>query len=344
MTIETLKESIIERINEELEKAINDRSISSFMQLDPSLSFDSIKTHLVKPCNDMIRRGGKRIRPLLLILCTKLLEGNEEEAYRFAPIIEFIHTASLIHDDIEDSSPKRRGESSTYIKYGVDVALNAGSALYFFALNLIQRHESKVQLPLYRFCINALSLLHIGQAMDINHHSNYNLHFDRSMYEHLVSLKTGTLFSLSAQVALTFSNKKNPLLPKIFNDMGVAFQMLDDLKNITKSGIKGKIMGDDIVEGKLSFPIVLYLEKYPDDKEKIIEFFAEAKRDGISSKAVEECCLLLRDSGVVEEGFEIAKNKLDFAFTQLRENSSDCHYIDIISSVFGRNNFCSFHQ
>lgn len=327
-------EAIINRINEEIEKAINENYIGSFLELDLTPSFASIKTHLIEPCSDMISRGGKRIRPLLMILCTRLLEGNEEEAFKGSVIIEAIHTASLIHDDIEDSSPERRGKSSTYIKYGLDVALNAGSALYFFALSLIHRHEKKIQLSLYNLCVNALSFLHVGQAMDIKHHSDYNLYFDEAMYEHLVSLKTGTLFSLSANLALLFSNKKDSLLPRIFNEVGIVFQMLDDLKNIAETGVKGKARGDDIVEGKLSFPIVLFLEKYPDEKERIIEFFAEAKKDGISSKAVEECCSLLRDSGTVEKGFKIANDKLDFVINKLNQVYGYSSNMKIITNIF----------
>lgn len=333
MAVETL-EVIIELINKELEKTINEKSIVEFLNLESSLSFQSIKTHLIRPCNDMIRRGGKRIRPLLVVLCTKMLEGDDKEAFLFTPIIEAMHTASLIHDDIEDSSPKRRGEPSTYIKYGLDVALNAGSSLYFFALALIQRHKKEVQLPLYNLCINALNLLHIGQAMDIKHHSNYNLDFDRAMYENLVFLKTGTLFSLSANVALIFSNKKVPLLIKIFNEVGVAFQMLDDLKNVAEKGVKGKAIGDDIVEGKLSFPIVLYLEEHPENKEKIIEFFSKAKQGGICSNAVQECCYLLNSSGVVKKGFTIAKNKINTILSKLKEIQGSNYYTNIIADIF----------
>ena len=72
MAVETL-EAIIELINKELKKTINEKSIVEFLNLESSLSFQSIKTHLIRPCNDMIRRGGKRIRPLLVVLCTKMM-------------------------------------------------------------------------------------------------------------------------------------------------------------------------------------------------------------------------------------------------------------------------------
>ena len=112
--------------------------------------------------------------------------------------------------------------------------------------------------------------------------------------------------------------------------------MFDDLKNVAKTGIKGKEQGDDIVEGKLSFPIVLYLEEHPDDKEKIISYFSKAKKEGIFSKAIQDCCLLLESSGVIEKGFNIAKNKLDACFNQLKNIHGTSPYFDMVKDIFNR--------
>jgi len=326
-------ENIIKKIDKTIEKVF---SIDSMEQLFPlPLLKDSLNTHFIIPSDDLIKRGGKRLRPLLLILLTQMLKGDEEKAYLFAPVIEGMHTASLIHDDIEDSSFKRRGMDSIHIKYGLDVALNAGSFLYFFSLSLIKLQKDEIKTLLYNASIKALNLLHAGQAMDIKHHSNYSLHFDYKMYELLASLKTASLFSLVAEVALILSNKelKQNKLPLLFNDIGIAFQMLDDIKNIS-SGNKGKDKGDDIVEGKLSFPIVLYLDRYKEKKEKIINFFKIAKEEGISSNAVNECCNLLEASGVIEEGFNIASEKISTNLNILYDEYQTVKSFNVIKSLF----------
>lgn len=326
---------IIARIEAELRIAFNEYAVGSNLKLDESYIKDAIKTHLIIPAKDIMERGGKRLRPLLLILLNSIFGGNEEEAYHFSPVIEAIHTASLIHDDIEDSSPTRRSFPSAHIKYGLDVSLNAGAFLYFFSLSLIDKQRRDVQPLLYRACISALQKLHIGQAMDIKHHNNYSLYFDSAMYESLASLKTGTLFALVADVAYILSEGRSDKREEIelFNELGVAFQMLDDLKNIS-DGNKGKERGDDVVEGKLSFPIALYLEKMPENKELIFTLFKNAKEAGISSCYVEECCKLLLDSGVVEEGKIQAKKKIDLSFEKLYHlHGSNCD-LDVIFEIF----------
>ena len=331
--------SIIENINKEMQKAFSAKTLCSLLktgqEATSSCIQDAISTHILSPCLDIINRGGKRIRPLLSLLFTKMLSGDEEASYKFAPVIEGIHTASLIHDDIEDASPKRRGGMSVHIKCGMDVALNAASALYFFSINLIEEQKANFQLPLYKECIHSLSLLHLGQAMDIKHHSNYNIPFNYSIYEKTAHLKTGTLFSLAMKASLIFSYKteKSENACKALNELGIAFQMLDDLTNIS-SGNKGKDRGDDVVEGKLSFPVALYFEKDEKNKARILPLFEMAKKEGIKSSAVNECCTLLEESGVVQEGFIIAKEKMRNAFATLQSIFGHSQYLDMARCLF----------
>lgn len=329
---------IMDRVESEIASVLNEKCFYERFSLKYSKTSDSLKTHLLTPLIDITLRGGKRIRPVLLILITRLLLGDETAAYSYSPVIEAIHTASLIHDDIEDSSFKRRGDKTLHIKYGVDTALNAASYLYFFALSLIEKQKGDVRALLYNVTIEALTLLHLGQAFDIKHHSDYDLTFDYEMYSTCVALKTGTLFSLVANVALIFSGKEleKSEEPTLFNELGVAFQMLDDLKNIS-SGNKGKDRGDDIVEGKLSFPIILYLDERKCEKKKIISLFKRAKQEGISSTAVNECCTLLEESGVLEKGLEIAHKKIDNVFDKLYSLHKNSFVLDVIKEFFLKN-------
>ena len=339
--------SILENIDRELKKAFSAQYLSSLLSQDDTIYSESIQTalatHILTPCLDVMRRGGKRLRPVLTCLLTKMLKGDEKAAYKAAPIIEGIHTASLIHDDIEDSSFTRRGEQSVHIKYGVDVALNAASALYFFSINLIETQKDIFKLPLYKECANALSLLHLGQAMDIKHHSDYNIPFNSAIYEKIASLKTGTLFSLAMKASFIFSRggfsyeeEEEKKACDALDELGVSFQMFDDLINIS-SGNKGKDRGDDIVEGKLSFPIVLYLEKDHKNKDCILQFFCKAKTEGITSKAVSECCSLLEASGALQEGLCIAKEKMSHSFSALQSIFASSPQLDMMRDLFEQN-------
>ena len=117
----------------------------------------------------------------------------------------------------------------------------------------------------------------------------------------------------------------------MFRELGIIFQMQDDIKNIS-TGNKGKDRGDDRVEGKLSFPIILYLENNCNEKAKIINFFERAKKEGITSQAVNECCNLLEKT--VEEGQNTIRKTLDKIFFELHKIHNNSCDLDIIESLF----------
>ena len=152
--------------------------------------------------------GGKRWRPVLLVLCSELCREAKknaplslEQTYSITPLVEFVHTASLIHDDIEDSAETRRGKPAAHITFGLDVALNAGSWLYFVAPETIDslKVSAEFKLQLYALYTQELRRLHLGQAMDIYWHRNPHLFPSVQEYTQMVHLKTGTLASLAVQ-------------------------------------------------------------------------------------------------------------------------------------------------
>ena len=134
---------------------------------------------LIEPNYALISLGGKRWRPLFLILCYEMAKElsaenkaralNQDTAYALTPLVEFVHTASLIHDDIEDSADLRRGKPAAHITYGLDTALNSASWLYFEAPVCLETLEltDTQKLVFYNLYTNELRRLHLGQAMDI---------------------------------------------------------------------------------------------------------------------------------------------------------------------------------
>ena len=274
---------------------------------------------LTEPCKSLIALGGKRWRPLLLVLCAEHARSfygtrsrlTESETYSIAPLVEFVHTASLIHDDIEDSSDMRRGKPAAHIAYGIDAALNAASWLYFEAPVCIDRLTAspEIKAKLYALYTNEVRRLHLGQAADILWHKNRELFPSLEEYSAMVQNKTGTLASLAAKAGIFAgggSDEEIERAGKTAAEIGQAFQILDDVQNLT-TGNPGKKRGDDIVEGKKSLPVLLHIESHPEDKTRIAEYFAEAQKNGINSPAVEACISLIERSGAVEQAF--AKGK-----------------------------------
>ena len=141
-------EKIEDVLSEKLPAFFPDKWRHSFFGDIPSVVADHFFTTLISPCRDLMLLGGKRWRPLLQVLCSELV-SNAEPAYNLVPLVEFVHTASLIHDDIEDGSDTRRGEPAAYIKYGMDAAINSGSWLYFAAAECIQRRSLKAVISGY---------------------------------------------------------------------------------------------------------------------------------------------------------------------------------------------------
>lgn len=260
-------------------------------------------TPLVEPCRDLMLRGGKRWRPLLMTLACELAGGGDR-AYPLVPLVEFPHTASLIHDDIEDGADERRGKPAVHLIWGEDTAINGASWLYFQSLAIIDAFPSSesLKLSLYRTVSRELRRLHLGQAMDIHWHRTPALVPARSEYEAMVSMKTGTLSRLAGEVGMLAggaSEESAAEFGNIATRIGVGFQIVDDVRNLT-TGNPGKKRGDDVVEGKKSLPVILHLERKPDDLKRLGGLFDAAKQGGIADPAVEECIALLEASGAIE--------------------------------------------
>jgi len=278
-----------------------------FRNIGQSISVETIR-FLTDPLNDMISRGGKRWRPLLMtLICESLGGGNA--AIPLSPLVEFSHTASLIHDDIEDESDERRGMPSIHKIYGVDTAINSGSFLYFLAASCIDSCELNDKFHVHKMWADYMRKLHMGQAMDIYWHRNVSVIPSADEYYLMAGLKTGALAGFAAELgsyAAGAPPEKTEQFAEAAKKMGVGFQILDDVKNLT-TGVRGKRRGDDVVEGKKSLPVLLYIDKYPHKKEMIFYYFHVAKNEGTSAPEVGEFIETITNTGVLAEAEEKGK-------------------------------------
>ncbi len=320
----------LEKIEAALQKALPDTPGIGWCQRHFGILSSAVTPQhiepLLFPCTRLMRLGGKRWRPLLLALCAQLAADTDappEIAFRLAPLVEFVHTASLIHDDIEDSADTRRGEPAAHIAYGLDTALNAGAWLYFVAPACIQDSglSRDTQLLLGNLYHQELRRLHLGQAMDIAWHRNNETIPTEDEYTAMVRLKTGTLASLSAQVGVIAgggTEAQAQQMGQLAADIGIGFQILDDVVNLT-TGNAGKKRGDDIVEGKKSLPILLHLKHNPQDLERLTKCFAQARLQGVDSPAVNQAITMVRDSGAIADASQRARQLIQTACDHIEE-------------------------
>ncbi|MCQ2981329.1 MAG: polyprenyl synthetase family protein [Treponemataceae bacterium] len=305
--------------------------------------------HLTEPSFSLISLGGKRWRPLLLVLSAELAadplkafpgEAHNliEQAYALTPLVEFVHTASLIHDDIEDKSDMRRGKPAAHCVYGLDFALNAGSWLYFQAAQCVFNStlEPAMQNTLLKEYLTQVRRLHLGQSLDITWHNTDDFIPGINQYMGMTRLKTGTLAYLAAKIGFLAgggSMEEADSLAKEAASIGVGFQILDDVINLT-TGIKGKAKGDDIVEGKKSLPVILFLEKHPEEKEHLISLFRRAAKEGQESSAVTECVTLLNESGAVEEALLYSRNMINTSCRKIQKTYPDSEAATLLTNLF----------
>ncbi|MFA6504744.1 MAG: polyprenyl synthetase family protein [Treponemataceae bacterium] len=277
--------------------------------------------NLTEPGRELVARGGKRWRPLFMTLVCEALGGGDA-AILLTPLVEFPHNGSLIHDDIEDGADERRGAPAIHITYGVDVGINSGCFMYFLPLACLDEWDAPAEkkLGVYRTYGEHLRRIHLGQAMDISWHRNFSSMPSVTEYELMCRLKTGVLARLSAVLGALIADADEQTAARIgktAEDLGVGFQIMDDVKNLT-TGNPGKKRGDDIVEGKKSLPIILYLHKNPNRVEFVTRCFSAARARGTGVGEVEELIAELDAAGAIAAAKAQGKALVDGAVTAIR--------------------------
>jgi octaprenyl-diphosphate synthase len=250
---------------------------------------------------------------LATLICETL--GGGDAALSLVPLVELPHNASLIHDDIEDNSDQRRGKAAAHILYGVDTAINAGCFLYFLPLGCIDAWDAPAELQnrVCRLWGEHMRRLHLGQAMDIAwHRAGQEAPLPRlAEYDLMCRLKTGSLARFAAILGVYAAAGAGAVAPGDIDGragplgdaaekLGVGFQILDDVANLT-TGNPGKKRGDDIVEGKKSLPVLLYLHSGKQDPALANRCFAAARAKGPGAPEVEELIAELERSGALGE-------------------------------------------
>ncbi|MDR2047869.1 MAG: polyprenyl synthetase family protein [Treponema sp.] len=255
----------VKKIEEALSRALPRRPGQEWLEKHfPGLELDpALVNDLVLPGRELLDRGGKRWRPLLSLLVCETFGGNDA-VLPLLPLVEFPHNASLIHDDIEDNSEQRRGKPAIHLLFGNDTAINSGCFLYFLPLACIEAWDAPAEAKngVWSLWAEHMRRLHLGQSMDIAWHRDFYSLPSIDEYLLMCRLKTGCLARFAAFLGAFCSGGCPEAAAErcgtAAEKLGVGFQILDDVKNLS-SGVPGKERGDDIVEGKKSLPVLLFL-------------------------------------------------------------------------------------
>ena len=201
---------------------------------------------------------GKRLRAKLILK----IAGSSDEAYKLAAIVELIHAASLLHDDVIDDALMRRGEESINAVFGNKTSIMLGDILYSKGFSSLTTLPKDVA---YKVS-NAVALLSVGELMDVNLSNRFN--FDEELYMDMIYKKTASLIEAASASAAILVGKNVKIYELYGKNLGLAFQIIDDVLDITQDSKKlGKPSMHDFKEGKTTLPYI-YLYSRVDQKQK----------------------------------------------------------------------------
>ena len=251
-----------------------------------------------EPANAMFARinSGKKLRSKLLLK----IAGESEQSLKICAIIELIHLASLLHDDVIDDADTRRGSPSINASFGTKNAVMLGDILYskgFYELSKFP-HEIAGEIS------GAVSKLSVGEMMDVDLSAKFNE--DKSAYETMIYYKTAVLIEATAAVGAMLAGLDARNFKIYGKNLGLAFQIIDDILDVTQDAATlGKPNFSDFKEGKTTLPyIYLYESLNEADKEKLKSLFkrdlSDAERGWVRAK--------MNETGAIKKSIEAAKN------------------------------------
>ena len=308
------------------------------MALFESKFKNSLKTSvplLDKIMHYIIKRKGKQMRPLFVFLTAKLFNNVNESTYTAASLIELLHTATLVHDDIIDEANFRRGVFSINALWKNKISVLVGDFLLSRGLLLAVENE---QFQLLKIMSTAVKEMSEGELLQIE--KTRRLDITEEVYFEIIKKKTAALISACCEAggASTNAHKNDFLKMRTFGEKaGIAFQIKDDLFDYTKNPLIGKPTGIDIREKKMTLPLIYTLNN--SDKKTKAFIINTIKNDSKNSTKVEQIINIVKE----EKGLEYAKNKMNLFVDEALEilkdfenNESKSSLINLVEYVVKR--------
>lgn len=271
---------------------------------------------LYEAANYLANAGGKRIRPLLVLLSARVFDEKVGVDY-IAPVaaaIELIHTATIIHDDIIDKSEKRRGIATVNKKWGDNTAILAGDLLFSKSFELIGTHEIR---ELSRIVGEACKSLAEGEMLEILHIGNTKI--TEEVYLEIIERKTAHLFEACTRCGAFIGKAKKSereALSRFGYFLGISFQLIDDILDITGDEKLGKPIGIDIKQKKITLALIHALKNSREKEKKIIERIIEKEKK--TEEDIEEISKILSYAGSFEHVFRRAEYFAEKAKKELK--------------------------
>ena len=294
--------------------------INAFMRADIAQLQSHADDLLLEVLDYGLFNGGKRIRPLLVVLASRLCGKNDDEAYKLGVAFEYLHAATLFHDDIIDKSEIRRGKQSVYRKFGTIAAILAGDFLHARAMAMVGKFSGQIGLEI--FCKATTGMVD-GEFMQLRNAAKHNLS-ELDYYDAIMG-KTGLLIAAACEVGAVFGGGDESTV-KALRDYGVqlgcAYQIIDDLLDYQGDPQKtGKAVGNDLAEGKMTLPLILAINKAKNvDRTRLMDILGD---NALRSLCVDEVCSIIAKYDCFIEARRRAEDAVDNASIMIRSVSGE---------------------
>ena len=252
----------------------------------------------------IINSGGKRLRPLLLLLSARAFDYQGEQHINLAAVVEFIHTATLLHDDVVDASEMRRGKQTANSVWGNEASVLVGDFLYSRAFQMMVEAQDMRVMQILSEATNVIAEGEVLQLLNC-----HDPETSEEQYFEVIRSKTAKLFEAAAQLGAVLSQQDAVLEEAMCiygRHLGTAFQLVDDVLDYSAdSDAIGKNVGDDLEEGKPTLPLI-YVLKYGSTAQKTV--VSNAIKQG-GKEQIEAVCLAINETGALDYTLQAAKRK-----------------------------------
>jgi octaprenyl-diphosphate synthase len=256
----------------------------------------------------IIGGGGKRLRPMLVLLAAQACDYRGRDHVLLAAVVEFIHTATLLHDDVVDESDLRRGRSTANALWGNAASVLVGDFLYSRAFQMMVEADDMRVMRILADTTNQIAEGEVLQLLSI-----HNPDTDEAAYLRVIERKTAVLFEAATRLGGLLAGvepAQEEALARYGLNLGFAFQIADDvLDYVSDAGTLGKNIGDDLAEGKATLPLIYAIERAPPEQAASLRRAIE--NGGLDS--LDNIIAAIRDTGAIERARQRAQDYADAA-------------------------------
>lgn len=277
-------------------------------------------------CEYIIGNRGKQMRPLLVLLSAALNGGVSEDSYKAAALVELLHTASLVHDDVVDESDLRRGIPAVHAKWNSRTAVLVGDFMFARAFFNCWQSDSRGMLEITE------ALYEVGEGELMQTEQSRKLDMGEDLYYRIIDKKTASLIGAAAAAGAISSGAGDAAVDamrRFGRNLGMAFQIKDDILDYDSTGVTGKPRGADIRESKMNLPMIYILSVSDDVRRR--ELTGELSNAWRDPKTVDELCETVISKG----GLEYARGKMTEYYRQAVDILGKYPDSDVLASLRG---------